>query len=466
MFTLYNSLTRQKELFTPIHHQKIGLYVCGVTVYDLCHIGHARTFVNFDMVVRYLRYLGYSVTYIRNVTDIDDKIIQRAATLGETYQSLTQRMVAEMQQDFNTLQLLTPDQEPRATDHLPQMIALIEQLMTSHHAYIANDGDVRFAVNHYPQYGQLSQQPLEQLQIGARVENTADKQHPLDFVLWKRAKPDEPAWDSPWGRGRPGWHIECSAMNSHYLGQPFDIHGGGADLLFPHHENEIAQSCCATAKPYVNYWMHSGMVMVNQSKMAKSLGNFLTIRQILSQYNAETVRYFLLSSHYRSPLPYSDEHLQQAQAAIERLYTALREGDPTPDTLHAEDPHWQQTFCQAMSDDFNVPQAYAVLFDLAHAIQREKGRDRQQAQRLASTLRHLGGILGLLQQPTNDFLQGKQSLSDEQLAHIEQLIRQRQQARQQQDWAAADHIRQQLTALGITLQDGSQETTWQRSLTH
>jgi cysteinyl-tRNA synthetase len=464
MLTIYNTLSRQKEPFKPLKAKQIGLYVCGVTVYDHCHIGHGRTFVIFDMVVRYLRYLGYSVHYVRNVTDIDDKIIQRAAEQEEPCDVLTQRVVTAMHEDFAALNIRLPDQEPRATQHIPQMLQLIQQLLDRDHAYIAANGDVLFSVARYSAYGRLSKQPLEQRQAGARVDNLADKQDPFDFVLWKQAKPREPAWDSPWGAGRPGWHIECSAMSSHHLGDHFDIHGGGADLLFPHHENEIAQSCCAKGTPYVNYWMHTGMVMVDQAKMAKSLGNFLTIREVLAEYDAETVRYFLLSAHYRSPLSYSPEPLKQARAALERLYTAL--GELESDTLPAEpgspDPAWEDAFRQAMSDDFNVPQAYAVLFALAHEIHRTKHHDYRQAQHLANTLRHLGGVLGLLQQDAASFLQSSHAMDRELLEQIEQLIAQRQQARQQGDWAAADRAREQLTALGITLQDGPQGTTWQQ----
>jgi cysteinyl-tRNA synthetase len=464
MLTIYNSISRQKEPFNPLKAKQVGLYVCGVTVYDHCHIGHARTFVVFDMVVRTLRYLGYLVHYVRNITDIDDKIIQRAAEQREPCDVLTQRMVEMMHQDFAALNIQPPDQEPRATQHIPQMLQLIQQLLDRDHAYIAANGDVLFSVVRYPAYGRLSQQPLEQRQVGARVDHGSDKQNPFDFVLWKQAKPGEPAWDSPWGAGRPGWHIECSAMNSHYLGSHFDIHGGGADLLFPHHENEMAQSCCAEETPYVNYWMHSGMVMVDQEKMAKSLGNFLTIREVLAQYDAETVRYFLLSAHYRSPLSYSPAPLQQARAALERLYTALLELKqlPLPTKSNSVDPAWETPFQKAMSDDFNVPQTYAVLFSLAHEIHRTKRHDPRQAQHLANTLRCLGGVLGLLQQDPATFLQGSPTMTTEVVKQIEQLIAQRQQARQQGDWSTADRAREQLTALGIILQDSPQGTTWQQ----
>ena len=324
MLKLFNTLTREKEIFKPIHAGKIGMYVCGVTVYDLCHIGHGRTFVCFDVVARYLRYLGYDLTYVRNITDVDDKIIKRALENKETCDQLVDRMVVEMYKDFDALNILRPDFEPRATHHIPEIIALVEKLIQRGHAYVADNGDVMFDVESFKEYGKLSRQDLEQLQAGARIEINEIKKNPMDFVLWKMSKPNEPSWDSPWGKGRPGWHIECSAMNSKQLGEHFDIHGGGSDLMFPHHENEIAQSCCAHGNQYVNYWLHSGMIMVDKEKMSKSLGNFFTIRDVLSHYDAESVRYFLLTAHYRSQLNYSEENLNLAHGALERLYTALR----------------------------------------------------------------------------------------------------------------------------------------------
>ncbi|VTR25117.1 Cysteine--tRNA ligase [Serratia fonticola] len=327
MLKIFNTLSRQKEEFKPIHAGKVGMYVCGVTIYDLCHIGHGRTFVAFDVVARYLRYLGYSLNYVRNVTDVDDKIIRRAAENGETCDQLTTRMLAEMHADFDSLLIERPDQEPRATHHIEEIIEITQRLLARDHAYVASNGDVMFSIDSDPQYGLLSRQDLEQLQAGARVEIDDVKRNPMDFVLWKMSKPGEPSWESPWGPGRPGWHIECSAMNCKQLGAHFDIHGGGSDLMFPHHENEIAQSSCAHDGPYVNYWMHSGMVMIDREKMSKSLNNFFTIRDVLGYYDAETVRYFLMSGHYRSQLNYSEDNLKQARASLERLYTALRGTD-------------------------------------------------------------------------------------------------------------------------------------------
>ncbi|PUY17468.1 cysteine--tRNA ligase, partial [Cronobacter sakazakii] len=323
MLKIFNTMSRQKEEFKPIHAGEVGMYVCGITVYDLCHIGHGRTFIAFDVVARYLRFLGYKLKYVRNITDIDDKIIKRANENGEDFVALVDRMVAEMHKDFDALNILRPDSEPRATQHIPEIIEIVEQLIARGHAYVAGNGDVMFAVESDADYGKLSRQDLEQLQAGARVEVADSKRNPMDFVLWKMSKPGEPSWPSPWGDGRPGWHIECSAMNCKQLGSHFDIHGGGSDLMFPHHENEIAQSTCAHDGEYVNYWMHSGMVMVDREKMSKSLGNFFTVRDVLQHYDAETVRYFLMSGHYRSQLNYSEENLKQARASLERLYTAL-----------------------------------------------------------------------------------------------------------------------------------------------
>ncbi|WP_243690293.1 cysteine--tRNA ligase, partial [Cronobacter sakazakii] len=327
MLKIFNTMSRQKEEFKPIHAGEVGMYVCGITVYDLCHIGHGRTFIAFDVVARYLRFLGYKLKYVRNITDIDDKIIKRANENGEDFVALVDRMVAEMHKDFDALNILRPDSEPRATQHIPEIIEIVEQLIARGHAYVAGNGDVMFAVESDADYGKLSRQDLEQLQAGARVEVADSKRNPMDFVLWKMSKPGEPSWPSPWGDGRPGWHIECSAMNCKQLGSHFDIHGGGSDLMFPHHENEIAQSTCAHDGEYVNYWMHSGMVMVDREKMSKSLGNFFTVRDVLQHYDAETVRYFLMSGHYRSQLNYSEENLKQARASLERLYTALRGTD-------------------------------------------------------------------------------------------------------------------------------------------
>ena len=457
MLKIYNSLTRQKEEFKPIRPGKVGMYVCGVTIYDLCHIGHGRTFVGFDVVVRYLRYLGYDVTFVRNITDVDDKIIKRAAENQESCEALTERLIGEMHADFDALNLQRPDIEPRATLHISEIIALVEQLLANGHAYVADNGDVLFAIDSFPDYGRLSGQDLEQLQAGARVSVEEAKRNPLDFVLWKMSKPGEPTWESPWGPGRPGWHIECSAMNSKHLGNHFDIHGGGSDLMFPHHENEIAQSCCAHHTRYVNTWMHTGMVMVDREKMSKSLGNFFTIRDVLKVYDAETVRYFLMSGHYRSQLNYSDENLNQGRAALERLYTALR---GLPVVAAAGGEVFVERFRAAMDDDFNTPEAYSVLFDLAREVNRLKGEGAADAAALAGRLRELGGVLGLLEQDPEAFFKGDEA--DDEVAEIEALIKARNDARAAKDWPAADAARNRLTEMGIVLEDGAGGTSWRR----
>lgn len=460
MLKIYNTKSRQKEEFRPIHAGKIGMYVCGITVYDLCHIGHGRTFVAFDVVSRYLRYLGYDLNYVRNITDIDDKIIKRANENGETIGQLTDRMIAEMHSDFAALGILPPDAEPRATRHISEIIELVEKLLQRGHAYVAANGDVMFDVLSDRHYGELSRQDLEQLQAGARVEVAEIKKNPMDFVLWKMSKADEPSWSSPWGEGRPGWHIECSAMNCKQLGEHFDIHGGGSDLMFPHHENEIAQSTCAHGGEYVNYWMHSGMVMVDREKMSKSLGNFFTVRDVLNHYDAETVRYFLMSGHYRSQLNYGEDNLKQARAALERLYTALRHTDPS--AAPAECAELEQRFRDAMNDDFNTPEAYPVLFDLAREVNRLKSEDPAMADRVAAKLRQLAEVLGLLQQDPETFLQSGAVSNDDEVAEIEGLIKMRKEARESKNWAQADIARDKLNELGIILEDGPQGTTWRR----
>ncbi|WP_276972630.1 cysteine--tRNA ligase [Tatumella ptyseos] len=460
MLKIYNTQSRQKEEFKPIHAGKIGMYVCGITVYDLCHIGHGRTFVAFDVVSRYLRYLGYDLKYVRNITDIDDKIIKRANDKGETIGELTDRMIAEMHHDFAALNILPPDVEPRATRHIPEIIGLVEKLLQRGHAYVAGNGDVMFDVMSDSHYGELSRQDLEQLQAGARVEVADVKKNPMDFVLWKMSKADEPGWASPWGQGRPGWHIECSAMNCKQLGEHFDIHGGGSDLMFPHHENEIAQSTCAHGGEYVNYWMHSGMVMVDREKMSKSLGNFFTVRDVLAHYDAETVRYFLMSGHYRSQLNYGEDNLKQARSALERLYTALRNTDPS--AVPAEGAEFEQRFREAMDDDFNTPEAYSVLFDMAREVNRLKAEDPAAADSVAAKLRQLSGVLGLLQQDPEIFLQSAAGSSDDEVAEIEALIVMRKEARETKNWAQADIARDKLNELGIIVEDGPQGTTWRR----
>ncbi len=461
MLKIFNTLSRQKEEFKPIHAGKVGMYVCGITVYDLCHIGHGRTFVSFDVVARYLRYLGYSLKYVSNITDIDDKIIKRAAENGEGFNDLADRMIAEMHADFESLAILPPDLEPRATHHIPEIIEIVQQLIDRDHAYVAVNGDVMFSVESDPDYGLLSRQDLDQLQAGARVEVADVKRNPMDFVLWKMSKEGEPSWNSPWGNGRPGWHIECSAMNCKQLGSHFDIHGGGSDLMFPHHENEIAQSSCAHDGPYVNTWMHSGMVMIDREKMSKSLDNFFTVRDVLKYYDAESVRYFLMSGHYRSQLNYSEENLKLARTSMERLYTALRGTDA--DAQPAGGEAFEARFRAAMDDDFNTPEAYSVLFDMARDINRLKSENPQAANGLAAELRRLAGVLGLLAQDPEQFLQsGAQADDNGEVAEIEALIKQRNDARASKNWPMADQARDRLNEMGIVLEDGASGTTWRR----
>ncbi len=460
MLKIYNDLTNQKEEFRPIEPGRARMYVCGMTVYDLCHLGHARVMVVFDVVSRYLRQQGYDVTYVRNITDIDDKIINRANENGEPFGDLTERFIQAMHEDSEALGILPPDEEPRATTHLAEIIVMVQQLIENGHAYVAGNGDVYFDVRSFPDYGKLSGKSIDDLESGARVEVDEIKRDPLDFALWKSAKPGEPAWDSPWGEGRPGWHIECSAMSTCCLGDTFDIHGGGADLTFPHHENEIAQSEGATGKRFVNYWMHNGFVRINDEKMSKSLGNFFTVREILARYQAEEVRYFILTSQYRSPLNYDDEHLDNARGALTRFYTALR---GLPDVPPAGGESFSERFHEAMDDDFNTPEALAVMFELVREINRIRGEDEQAAAALGAELRRLGGVLGILQDDPERYLRGGDSnqggLSDEE---IEVLIQQRVDAKQNKDWAAADRIRDELKAQDILLEDGPAGTTWRR----
>ncbi|MDK9560600.1 cysteine--tRNA ligase [Gallibacterium anatis] len=458
MLKIFNTLKREKEIFTPIHPNQVGMYVCGVTVYDLCHIGHGRTFVSFDVIARYLRYLGYHLTYVRNITDVDDKIIKRALENHETCEHLVDRMVAEMYKDFDALNIQRPDFEPRATHHIPEIIALVQRLIDNGHAYVAQNGDVMFDVDSFPEYGKLSRQDLSQLQAGARVEINDIKKNPMDFVLWKMSKENEPSWQSPWGAGRPGWHIECSAMNCKQLGEHFDIHGGGSDLMFPHHENEIAQSCCAHGGAYVNYWLHSGMIMVDKEKMSKSLGNFFTIRDVLQHYDAESVRYFLLTAHYRSQLNYSEENLKLAHSALERLYTALRGTDAKATAAGGE--QFIEAFKAAMDDDFNTPGALSVLFDMARELNKLKAEQNPQTDAFAARLRELAGVLGLLYQDPETFLQA--GMDDDETKIIETLIAQRNQARANKDWAAADAARDKLAAMGVVIEDGANGTTWRK----
>jgi cysteinyl-tRNA synthetase len=452
MLQVYNSLTRSKEPFQPLQPGKIGLYVCGVTVYDLCHLGHARSMVCFDAIVRFLRSQGYQVTFVRNITDIDDKIIVRAQEKNIPIDELTSYYIEAMYADSQALNLLLPDYEPRATGHIPHIIRLIERLIENGHAYISGSGDVCYEVAKFKDYGKLSRKEIEGLIAGARVDVVKEKRSPLDFVLWKMAKPDEPHWSSPWGQGRPGWHIECSAMAMEELGEQFDIHGGGLDLQFPHHENEIAQSEGATAKPFANYWMHVGLLQVNNEKMAKSLGNFFTIEDVLKNHHPEVIRYFLLSSHYRSPLNYSEDNLLNAYKALSRLYQTLKEVDVSSE--QQVDSHWQSQFDEAMNDDFNTPIALSILFQLSREVNKTK------SSHLAFTLKKMAEVLGLLHEDPETFLQA--GLSDVHRDSIEDLIQRREKARQQRDWATADKLRDELLSIGIEIEDGSNGTTWRR----
>jgi cysteinyl-tRNA synthetase len=459
MLRIQNSLTGNKDGFEPIEPPKVRIYVCGMTVYDYCHLGHARVMVVFDMVVRYLRARGYDVTYIRNITDIDDKIIKRAGENGEAIDALTARFIAAMHEDAAALGLLEPEAEPRATEHIPEIIDMIGRLVEKKLAYQGENGDVYFDVSAFPGYGKLSGKKPDELRAGARVDIAEAKDDPLDFVLWKSAKPGEPQWDSPWGPGRPGWHIECSAMSMKCLGDHFDIHGGGQDLQFPHHENEIAQSEGATGGAFVNYWMHNGFVRVADEKMSKSLGNFFTVREVLAKYRPEVVRFFLLSSHYRSPVNYTDENLEEAKASLTRLYTALRDAEPGGDRV--ED--YAKEFDAVMEDDFNTPRAIAVLHEVARALNQLPDKRSAEAQRLAGTLKALGGTLGFLQADPDAFLQGGSPDGELPAAEIEALIAKRLAARQAKDFKESDRIRADLAARGVLLEDGAQGTTWRRA---
>jgi cysteinyl-tRNA synthetase len=461
MLQLFDTLSRKKQTFKPREGNTVGLYVCGITVYDLCHMGHARTYLSFDVLVRYLRSKQYNVTYVRNITDVDDKIITRANENGETPDQLTNRTIAMMHEDFAAINLLEPDVEPRVTTHMTEIMSVIQRLIDKGNAYHTDSGDVFFEVNTYSEYGALSKQDLTQLNAGARVDIDQHKRDPMDFALWKAAKPGEPSWDSPWGKGRPGWHIECSAMNHKHLGEHFDIHGGGSDLIFPHHENEIAQSCCAYDTPYVNTWMHTGMVQVDDEKMSKSLGNFFTLRDVLKQHDAETLRFFLMSAHYRSQLSYSEDNIVQACASLERLYTALRDID-IEETTDIDFGGYLAKFNTAMDDDLNMPEAYAVLFEIAKDINKAKAAQNTDAARCAFVLKHLGSILGILQSDPIVFLQGRSGDNDDEVSRIEALIKQRNDARSRKDWAAADAARDSLKAMNIELEDGASGTQWRK----
>ena len=455
MLKIYNSIAREKQTFVPIVAGKVSMYVCGMTVYDFCHLGHARVMVVFDMVNRWLRSSGFDVNYVRNITDIDDKIIKRANENSESITELTQRFIDAMNEDSDALGILRPDIEPRATAHIQGMIDMISALIEKGHAYHADNGDVFYSVNSFKTYGKLSGKSLEDLRAGERVEVDTFKRDPMDFVLWKSVKPNEPSWDSPWGKGRPGWHIECSVMSECHLGNHFDIHGGGQDLQFPHHENEIAQSEAAHDCTFVNYWMHNGFVRVDDEKMSKSLGNFFTIRDVLKKYDAEVVRFFILRAHYRSPLNYSDKHLDDAKQALTRLYTSLR--GVSTDSNYDEQDVSAINFKAAMNDDFNTPEAAAVLFDLANEL--NKTRDVK----VAAQLKGLANILGLLNRDPESFFQaGALALDGELTNQIESLITARAEAKKAKNFVEADKIRQDLLAQGVILEDGPQGTTWRR----
>ena len=446
---IYNTLAREKQAFTPIEPGKIRMYVCGMTVYDYCHLGHARVMVVFDMVQRWLRASGYDVTYVRNITDIDDKIIKRAVENGETISQLTSRFIQAMDEDSAALGVQKPDHEPRATQYVPQMLGLIKKLEAHGLAYRASDGDVNYSVRDFEGYGKLSGKSLDDLRAGERVDVNSGKRDPLDFVLWKASKenePDEVKWDSPWGQGRPGWHIECSAMSCELLGEYFDIHGGGQDLQFPHHENEIAQSEGAHRHRFVNYWMHNGFVRVDNEKMSKSLGNFFTIREVLQKYDAEVVRFFILRAHYRSPLNYSDAHLDDAKGALSRLYTALKEVPADGHALDWNEEHARR-FAEALNDDFNSPVAIAVLFELANEV------NRTRSAQMAAQLKGLAGVIGLLERDPQQFLHGGTQLDASLESHVQEQIAARAQAKRDKNFAEADRIRHALLEQGIVLED-------------
>ena len=466
MLRIHNSLTGRKEAFEPLEPGHVRMYVCGMTVYDYCHVGHARSQVVFDVVRRWLEASGYRVTYVRNITDIDDKIIQRAAERGEPVGELTERFIAAMHEDFAALGMLPPHHEPRATDYMPQIIAMIESLVDKGYAYVA-DGDVLYSVSKFDGYGRLSGKKLADLRAGARVEIGEHKRDPLDFVLWKAAKPGEPSWESPWGGGRPGWHIECSAMSIALLGEYFDIHGGGMDLKFPHHENEIAQSCAACGSRFVHVWMHNGFLNVNDEKMSKSLGNFFTVREVMPKLRPEVMRAFVLSSHYRGPINYTEENLRQADAALSRLYLSLRDVEAAREPPRGD---WTERFREAMDDDFNTPEALAALQSLARELNTAKASgDAGAAAGLAAELKSLAGTLGILAYEPGDWLAMRSELTAGESAgeglddaQIDALVEARSAARRARDWAESDRIRDELAAAGVILEDGAGGTTWRR----
>lgn len=464
MLKIYNTLHRKKQEFRPLEPGKIKLYVCGITVYDYCHIGHARVLVAFDAITRYLRSQGWDLSYVRNITDIDDKILKRAEENQEDYKNLTARMIAAMHEDERALGILPPDLEPRATGHIEDILDMIETLVDNHYAYLAANGDVYYRVKRFPEYGKLSNKNPDELLSGARVESDQAKEDPRDFALWKAAKQNEVGWDSPWGRGRPGWHIECSAMSTCLLGDTFDIHGGGPDLLFPHHENEIAQSEAATGDRFVNYWMHAGAVRVDNEKMSKSLDNFFTIREVLEKYHPEVLRYFLLSSHYRSPINYSEDNLIEARQGLERFYFSLQDFADVP-ASELKDMAGSEYYCrfvEAMDDDFNTREAFSVMYDLVRELNTVAGTDRERGAVLAGELKALGHVIGVLNADPREFLQGGGDVDDLGTETIDALVAERDQAKQNKQYQRADEIRQQLADGGIVLEDSREGTRWRR----
>ena len=458
MLSLYNTLSHKKEQFRPISKNKVGIYVCGLTVYDYTHLGHARMLVAFDVIVRHLRAKGMDVHYVRNITDVDDKILARAAERGEVFSDLTTRFIDAMHQDEKALAILPPDSEPRATDYITQMINMIEVLIKKDHAYKADNGDVYFSVPNFPDYGKLSRKRMDELLEGARIEIGELKRDPRDFVLWKSSPDGSVGWDSPWGYGRPGWHIECSAMSIDSLGECFDIHGGGSDLLFPHHENEIAQSCCATGEKFATYWMHNGPLRVDNEKMSKSLENFFTVREVLKKYSPEVVRYLLISSHYRSPINYSEESLKQSAKALERIYIGLK-GLDVANAKSLTNSRYEKAYFAAMDDDFNTPEALSVIFQMVSELNRLRDRNVDLACQLGRLILKLGNYLGILYSTSDKFLMGE-GASTINSEEIEKLVAERERARAEKNWQRADEIRNQLIDMSVVVEDGASGSNW------
>ena len=458
MLCIYNTLTHEKEEFRPINKGKVGIYVCGLTVYDYTHLGHARMLVSFDVIVRHLRAKGFEVTYVRNITDIDDKILARATENKEVFSDLTARFIASMHEDEEALSVLPPDSEPRATEHIASMISMINTLVQKDYAYKAENGDVYFSVVNFPEYGKLSKKKMDELLDGARVGVGELKRDPRDFVLWKSSKDGSVGWDSPWGYGRPGWHIECSAMSTEALGNNFDIHGGGSDLLFPHHENEIAQSQCATGCKFANFWMHNGPLRVDNEKMSKSLDNFFTVREVLKSYSPEVIRYLLISSHYRSPINYSEQSLQQSAKALERVYIGLK-GLELKSAKSLANSRYERAYFEAMDDDFNTPEALGILFEMVAEINKIRSTNFDLACQLGKLLLRLGNFLGILNLSPEEFLRGEDDLNINR-SEIDNLIQERETARAVKNWQRADEIRDQLLKMKVVVEDNASGSDW------